>query len=271
MGNVNMEANQIHYRNNKKPAVHNVDNALDRLFDSSDALVSDINDLTESVYNKADKTDIAPTFSVETAYFVGDLVFESGKLWRFTANHAAGEWNQEEVAAVKISDELDALKNGLTNKEPLGGASSGNKTFKVGGNLELKTDAEGGNIVIKSNNNVQFEIDAYTDNLRIVTQKSGDYRFLSWDGASSVALGDINRKAHRYTVYGTTITVPAYACITVMTSGSGSGSKCGLYTYNSLSETLTTVIDDGIGLTAVKANDEVTFTTTNDCSITIFM
>ncbi len=115
MGNVNMEAKQIHYRNNKKPAVHNVDNALDRLFDSSDALVSDINDLTESVYNKADKSDIAPTFSAETAYFVGDLVYESGKLWRFTVNHAAGEWNQEEVAAVKISDDLDALKSGLTN------------------------------------------------------------------------------------------------------------------------------------------------------------
>jgi len=119
MGNVNMEAKQIHYRNNKKPAVHNVDNALDRLFDSSDSLVSDINDLTESVYNKADKTDIAPTFSAETAYFVGDLVYESGKLWRFTANHAAGEWNQEEVAAVKISDELVALKSGLMNETVL--------------------------------------------------------------------------------------------------------------------------------------------------------
>jgi hypothetical protein len=128
MGNVNMEASQINYRNNTKKSVRDVGGALDRLFTSNDSVVSDINDLTESVYNKADKTDIAPTFSAETAYFVGDLVYESGKLWRFTVNHAAGEWNQEEVEVITIDTAVNELKSGLINMVLLASGASASIT-----------------------------------------------------------------------------------------------------------------------------------------------
>lgn len=102
MGNVNMEASQINYRNNSKPSLRNVSAALTNLFNSNTSIIGDINELTETVNLKADKLDIAPFFDEESHYYIGDLVFESGRLWKFTANHEPGEWNQEEVTASNI-------------------------------------------------------------------------------------------------------------------------------------------------------------------------
>lgn len=108
MGNVNMEAYQINYRNNSKPSAHTVGAALDSLYASNTAINQDIIDLTAAMMAKTDMVDIAPTFSTETAYFIGDLVFESGRLWKFTANHEPGEWNQEEVEATNIDQAIKA-------------------------------------------------------------------------------------------------------------------------------------------------------------------
>lgn len=90
-----------------------------------------------------------------------------------------------------VESRIEAVESDLTNKEPLGGATTGNKSFKVGGNLELRTDAEGGNINIVSSNNVQFEIDAYTDVLRIWSDKSGSYKFLTWNGNEDININSI--------------------------------------------------------------------------------
>lgn len=108
MGNVNMEASQINYRNNSKKSVRTVENALDNLFTQSGSIAQDIIDLSAAMIEKVDQLDVAPTFSEETAYYIGDLVFESGRLWKFTANHAPGEWNQEEVEATNIDQAIKA-------------------------------------------------------------------------------------------------------------------------------------------------------------------
>lgn len=108
MGNVNMEASQINYRNNSKKSVRTVENALDNLFTQSGSIAQDIIDLNAAMVEKVDKIDVAPTFSEETAYYIGDLVFESGRLWKFTANHEPGVWNQEEVEATNIDQAIKA-------------------------------------------------------------------------------------------------------------------------------------------------------------------
>lgn len=109
MGNVNMEASQINYRNNSKKSVRTVETALDNLYTKSDTTAQDIIDLTAAMTAKADKIDIAPTFSAENTYFAGDLVFQSGRLWKFTTDHTPGEWNQEEVSATNIDLALKAV------------------------------------------------------------------------------------------------------------------------------------------------------------------
>lgn len=116
MGNVNMEASQINYRNNSKPALRNVSAALTNLFNANTSIIGDINELTETVNYKADKIDIAPFFDEEFHYYIGDLVFESGRLWKFTANHEPGEWNQEEVTASNIDMALKDAGAGLQVK-----------------------------------------------------------------------------------------------------------------------------------------------------------
>ena len=55
-------------------------------------------------------TDIAPTFSTSNAYAVGDYVFYSGTLYRFTSAHSAGAWNASHVTAVALGDDVDGLK-----------------------------------------------------------------------------------------------------------------------------------------------------------------
>lgn len=122
MGNVNMEAEQVHYRNNSKPSAHTVAAALDRLFTKSDSNAQDIIDLTEAMIAKADKIDIAPPFSEETAYYIGDLVYQSGRLWKFTVDHTPGEWNQEEVSATNIDTAI---------KESGGGGGSAGDNYST--------------------------------------------------------------------------------------------------------------------------------------------
>lgn len=130
MGNVNMNSDQIHYRNNSKPSVHKVGAALDRLFTASDAEAQDIIDLTAAMTAKADKIDIAPTFSAETAYFEGDMVFQSGRLWKFTTNHDPGEWNQEEVIATNIDLAIKS-GSGSAYSETLLYSGTGESTYAL--------------------------------------------------------------------------------------------------------------------------------------------
>ena len=74
-------------------------------------LATDVSNLND---NKANQITIAPFFSAETAYEVGDLVYYNGLTYRCTNDHD-GEWDADDFAATTISNELDTLKSGLTN------------------------------------------------------------------------------------------------------------------------------------------------------------
>lgn len=76
------------------------------------ALESDVSDLNS---NKANQITIAPFFNAEVSYSVGDLVYYNGLTYRCTNDHE-GEWDADDFAATTISNELDSLKSGLTNK-----------------------------------------------------------------------------------------------------------------------------------------------------------
>lgn len=54
-----------------------------------------------------------PTFTTTDAYTAGQVVYYAHKLWQFTANHAAGDWNSSEVEAFTIQDLVDALKDAI--------------------------------------------------------------------------------------------------------------------------------------------------------------
>lgn len=64
---------------------------------------------------KAAKADIAPTFSAESNYAVGDLVYYEGALYECTTEHEAAAWDAEDFTAVSIDDELSSLKSGLND------------------------------------------------------------------------------------------------------------------------------------------------------------
>jgi len=106
--------------------------------------------------------------------------------------------------------DIDSLKSGLTNKEPLGGTNTGNKTFYVGDKLYLKTDNEGGNIVIKSPTNIAYEADAYNGSFRFRTTKSGVGKSITWDGMS-----DVNLNAMPKIYHGTVTSDSVYGSIGV--------------------------------------------------------
>lgn len=58
---------------------------------------------------------IAPTFDTSTAYTVGDYVYYSGALYRFTADHAAGAWTGTDAVSVKLAPEVAELKSDFVN------------------------------------------------------------------------------------------------------------------------------------------------------------
>ena len=74
--------------------------------------------------SKAAKADIAPTFSAESNYAVGDLVYYEGVLYECTTEHEAAAWDAEDFTATSIDEELNAinsnistLESGLTNHQ----------------------------------------------------------------------------------------------------------------------------------------------------------
>lgn len=112
MGNVNMEASQINYRGGSKKM--SVEEAIKA---AGTEITPEEKEWIDTIPELASQEIIAPEFDAEEGvYAIGDLVIYQGGLYQFTAAHeTAGAWNAEEVAAVKVSDELDSLKSGLTN------------------------------------------------------------------------------------------------------------------------------------------------------------
>lgn len=87
MGNVNMEASQIHYRGGNRPM--SVEEAL-----------------KEGGGGSLNLEVIAPTFSETAQYLEGDLVFYDDKLYRFDADHDPGAWDSTEVMETNIAENL---------------------------------------------------------------------------------------------------------------------------------------------------------------------
>lgn len=72
-------------------------------------LIDDINDAVGSIppdYSALLAT-IAPNFSASTAYSAGQYIWNSGTLYRFTVDHAAGAWTGTDAAAAVIGGELN--------------------------------------------------------------------------------------------------------------------------------------------------------------------
>lgn len=108
MGNVHMEASQINYRGGETKM--SVEEALKSTSGEAAAIAA----LQVAVGNlqngKADMSVIAPAFSAETAYSVGDIVSYDGAAYRCTTAHE-GVWNAEDFTATTISGEI-ASANG---------------------------------------------------------------------------------------------------------------------------------------------------------------
>lgn len=90
-------------------------------------LASDVSNLSSS---KANQITIAPFFSAETAYEVGDLVYYNGLSYRCTNDHE-GEWDADDFAATTIANELDTLKNGLMSKATVSAVTTNSDNFTV--------------------------------------------------------------------------------------------------------------------------------------------
>lgn len=76
------------------------------------ALEGEVSDLNDT---KANQITIAPFFSAEASYDVGDLVYYNGLTYRCTNDHE-GEWDADDFATTTIAGELDTLKSGLMVK-----------------------------------------------------------------------------------------------------------------------------------------------------------
>jgi hypothetical protein len=57
---------------------------------------------------------VAPTFSASKNYTAGRYVWNSGNLYRFTADHAAGSWTGTDAVQVVVTDEIANLKSAVS-------------------------------------------------------------------------------------------------------------------------------------------------------------
>ncbi|MBQ1552294.1 MAG: hypothetical protein IIZ66_02005, partial [Clostridia bacterium] len=55
--------------------------------------------------------NLAPTFDAATPYYAGTYVMESGTLYRFIADHAAGAWTGTDAEAVKLAPVVGSAEN----------------------------------------------------------------------------------------------------------------------------------------------------------------
>lgn len=111
MGNIYMEASQINYRGGEKKM--SVEEALKNTSGEAAAIAQLQSDVANLSDVKTNQITIAPTFSAETAYDPGDLVYYNGLSYRCVNAHE-GEWDADDFAATTISNELSSLMSGLT-------------------------------------------------------------------------------------------------------------------------------------------------------------
>lgn len=92
----------------KKTTLYNSDN--EKLYPRTSAECVGYGDGT--VKDALDNTGVGdyPTFSESTAYSAGDVVNYQGKLYKFTADHAAGAWIGTDVEGTSIADNSKTAK-----------------------------------------------------------------------------------------------------------------------------------------------------------------
>ena len=112
MGNVNMEARQVHYRGGDKPM--SVEDALKSTAGEAAAIAQLQTDVVNLSGAKANQITIAPFFSAEASYSVGDLVYYNGLSYRCTTDHS-GEWNAEHFTVTTIALELANSGGGVVD------------------------------------------------------------------------------------------------------------------------------------------------------------
>lgn len=81
--------------------------------------------LSEEVETCSHQVDIAPTFSATENYAAGDLVYNDGALYRFTADHNAGAWTGEDVELTDIASLLDELTGDISDLQPVDSVTDG--------------------------------------------------------------------------------------------------------------------------------------------------
>ena len=57
----------------------------------------------------------AEQFSASKAYTAGEMVFYNRKLYKFTADHAAGAWNAAHAAEVTVGSEMADIRSDVTD------------------------------------------------------------------------------------------------------------------------------------------------------------
>ena len=114
MGNTYMEASQINYRGGETKM--SVEEALKNTSGEAAAIAALQTAVGNLQSGKADLSVIAPAFSAETAYSVGDIVAYNGATYRCTNAHE-GAWDAADFAATTIDAELKSLNSKLTNED----------------------------------------------------------------------------------------------------------------------------------------------------------
>lgn len=82
------------------------------------ALKANSADMETALATKTNLSNIAPTFDATSGvYEIGDKVIYEGVLYEFTSAHSTvGDWDSSEVQPVKVSELINSLESGLTNR-----------------------------------------------------------------------------------------------------------------------------------------------------------
>lgn len=84
--------------------------------------------LSQTLADTPDKGVLGfPAFSTVTSYVVGDVVYYDNQLWKFKVDHAADDWDADDVDEYTVKDLVDDLQAGLV---------SGDIVAKLAENLE---------------------------------------------------------------------------------------------------------------------------------------
>lgn len=106
-----------------------LDSAIVDEIDDTAAISSTAKTWSIDKINTTINGNVAPAFNTTTAYTTGALVIYQGKLYKFTSNHSAGEWNASQVTAVNVASCLSTA--GTSDIDDTAAISSTTKTWSV--------------------------------------------------------------------------------------------------------------------------------------------